>query len=565
MQSGISMDFANPTMGTVDVLQDFDFDSFLHYDGGDNDGFSFQTSSPIGSREATPLTGNPGMANGQGQGQQPQMQANRANCGFGSFIGSEENLIMQQQQQQAGVLPQDVGQMVTSAGRPQWNGNAAPHALQGLPGQQAGVNGQRPLANPSIKAQQAFIAQQSQAQMLADARAKAQQQIALHGQPGGMGPMPPQQSAMTTFNGPLRTLQRPQQPNPLNALQASFEQPLDPHFAINQRPMLLANEKWEWDDFDLNSFCETYVEPGHEEDAKSDNDRDKHPAPTANELDAPITADALDNFDFNHNNDERDARIYAQRKKRLNSRSIYKRTLSQSIGSDTDDEDLQHVNASETSSSERRLRRRKADGPSLIFDNAPQIILEEDEPQSGDDVARKQGASPNDVINVRKSGLQSLPYYGVDADSTTADSKTGYDAFAAMPVLTNFSRRGKSGLGIFSEEQLTKLWWQAYKKFCETDPYRAEYLYDVLSTELGFEKDSIKVSDTQWSSTTLQLLKSLIPAENLATEFTTARAKQSSATTIVETVSKTLGLESAALAWSCIVCFLKVLPFQCSL
>lgn len=38
------MDFANPAMGTADVLQDFDFDSFLHQDGGDNDPFAFDTN-----------------------------------------------------------------------------------------------------------------------------------------------------------------------------------------------------------------------------------------------------------------------------------------------------------------------------------------------------------------------------------------------------------------------------------------------------------------------------------------------------------------------------------------
>jgi hypothetical protein len=305
--------------------------------------------------------------------------------------------------------------------------------------------------------------------------------------------------------------------------------------------------------------CDHHFTDGFEDEAALErHTQEEHVNPTRKR-------NALDNFDFNHNNDEREAWIKVQRKKRLNSRSTCKRTLSESIGSDTDDEDLQHVNASQASSGERRLRRRKADGPSLIFDDAPQVILEADEPQSGDDVVRNQDAGPDDVINVRKSGLQSLPYYDVDADFTTADSKSGSDAFAAMPALTNSSRRENPGWEILSEEQLAKLWWQAYKKFCETDPNRAEYLYDVLSTELGFEKDSIKSSDTHWSSTTLQLLKSLIPAANLATEFMTGRAKQPSAITIVETVFKTLGLESAALAWSCIVCFLKVLPFQYSI
>lgn len=41
----MGMDFANPTMGTADVLQDFDFDSFLHQDGGDTDNFSFDASA----------------------------------------------------------------------------------------------------------------------------------------------------------------------------------------------------------------------------------------------------------------------------------------------------------------------------------------------------------------------------------------------------------------------------------------------------------------------------------------------------------------------------------------
>jgi hypothetical protein len=44
VQFSMSMDFANPAMGTADVLQDFDFDSFLHQDGGDNDAFSFDPS-----------------------------------------------------------------------------------------------------------------------------------------------------------------------------------------------------------------------------------------------------------------------------------------------------------------------------------------------------------------------------------------------------------------------------------------------------------------------------------------------------------------------------------------
>lgn len=45
IQFNLGMDFANPTMGSQDVLQDFDFDSFLHQDGGENDAFNFDTSA----------------------------------------------------------------------------------------------------------------------------------------------------------------------------------------------------------------------------------------------------------------------------------------------------------------------------------------------------------------------------------------------------------------------------------------------------------------------------------------------------------------------------------------
>ncbi len=41
----MGMDFTNPAMGNGDVLQDFDFDSFLHQDGGEADAFNFDTSA----------------------------------------------------------------------------------------------------------------------------------------------------------------------------------------------------------------------------------------------------------------------------------------------------------------------------------------------------------------------------------------------------------------------------------------------------------------------------------------------------------------------------------------
>lgn len=42
--SGMSLEFADPNMNG-DVLQDFDFDSFLHNDGDNADSFAFDTSA----------------------------------------------------------------------------------------------------------------------------------------------------------------------------------------------------------------------------------------------------------------------------------------------------------------------------------------------------------------------------------------------------------------------------------------------------------------------------------------------------------------------------------------
>jgi hypothetical protein len=39
------MDFANPNGGSMNVLQDFDFDSFLHQDAEGVDSFNFDTAT----------------------------------------------------------------------------------------------------------------------------------------------------------------------------------------------------------------------------------------------------------------------------------------------------------------------------------------------------------------------------------------------------------------------------------------------------------------------------------------------------------------------------------------
>jgi len=171
------------------------------------------------------------------------------------------------QQQQAGVMAQEAGQVVVPASTAQRNATPQPNVL--MPGQPPiNMNDQRtgPNPNPNTRAQQVqqsqqvfngqqdrarmqqAAQQQSQQQARANAQAQAQaQQMALQGQPGGMGPgpMPPQQSpAMGTLNTPLRPPS--QQMNSTEQTQmiqnTQFGQPLDPRFMQgNPRQMAPGN------------------------------------------------------------------------------------------------------------------------------------------------------------------------------------------------------------------------------------------------------------------------------------------------------------------------------------
>jgi hypothetical protein len=108
-----------------------------------------------------------------------------------------------------------------------------------------------------------------------------------------------------------------------------------------------------------------------------------------------------------------------RRRKRRSSGSVTKRTLSQSIGSDTDDEDLQPVTflgANELGSSARRLRRKVGERSSLIFDDPPPRIEEEGEgPESCEEVvevSREEEEKERGTENLNKE----LPYFMQDMD-----------------------------------------------------------------------------------------------------------------------------------------------------
>ncbi|KAH8661527.1 hypothetical protein BGZ60DRAFT_355524, partial [Tricladium varicosporioides] len=105
-------------------------------------------------------------------------------------------------------------------------------------------------------------------------------------------------------------------------------------------------------------------------------------------------------------------KVRAERRRKRRSSGSVKRVFSQSIGSDTDDEDIQPVTF-EGANSARRLRRKTATGDraSLIFDDPPPRIDELEEPESCEE-----------LVDIRESddeetgGLRELPYYVQDMD-----------------------------------------------------------------------------------------------------------------------------------------------------
>ncbi|KAK6605929.1 hypothetical protein H4I96_04391 [Botrytis cinerea] len=180
----------------------------------------------------------------------------------------------------------------------------------------------------------------------------------------------------------------------------------------------------------------TYNTTHQYEDAESDGG---HVAPisTPAELDARFLDDlrdltAHDGTDA-FNNEEQDGspldeyEAWVQRnreerrRRRRSSATVQKRSLAQSIGSDTDDEDLKpdHISANEAGSSARRLRRKTFNHggdkrASLIFDDPPPRIPELEEPDSCEEVLED---------DTELDDLKELPYYVLD-ESMDIDSSS---------------------------------------------------------------------------------------------------------------------------------------------
>jgi hypothetical protein len=102
-----------------------------------------------------------------------------------------------------------------------------------------------------------------------------------------------------------------------------------------------------------------------------------------------------------------------KRRKRMSSGSIGKRSITESIGSDTDMEDLkvQYLDASQAGSSARRLRRKLGNRQSLQFQDPPLPRIDQaDEPNTSDDEFLDDEA------------LKELPYYTLDYITMEVDS-----------------------------------------------------------------------------------------------------------------------------------------------
>lgn len=110
------------------------------------------------------------------------------------------------------------------------------------------------------------------------------------------------------------------------------------------------------------------------------------------------------------NDVEEQLRRQRLRKKRWSS-GLFKRTYSQSLGSDTDNEDVETMDAQDVGSSARRLRRRTrgpGDRSSLVFDdNSNNNIVEVEEPE---DSARDDGL-PALPLGPDGSTLEAMPFW----------------------------------------------------------------------------------------------------------------------------------------------------------
>jgi hypothetical protein len=176
-----------------------------------------------------------------------------------------------------------------------------------------------------------------------------------------------------------------------------------------------AYEEWESGDEDV-------IRPYQYEDADSEKAQSVKSSGGRRKSDLdPRILDGIRDLGCGAQEDAHEAWVKAerQRKKWKRRSSGTKRTLTQSIGSDTDDEDLQPVmfdGANEAGSSARRLRRKVGERSSLIFDDPPPRIEEVDEGcEEAVDINENE-----DELDRRT--MRELPYYRYVLEDMEIDS-----------------------------------------------------------------------------------------------------------------------------------------------
>jgi len=164
------------------------------------------------------------------------------------------------------------------------------------------------------------------------------------------------------------------------------------------------------------------LRPDHFEYPESDRSRSRSRNPP--EIDQTVMykfrnldcGDESDETDLEDNDDYQQfliKRRLEKRRKRMSSGSIGKRSITESIGSDTDMEDLkvQYLDATQAGSSARRLRRKLGNRQSLQFQDPPLPRIDQaDEPDTSDDEFLDDDA------------LKELPYYTLDYITMEIDS-----------------------------------------------------------------------------------------------------------------------------------------------
>jgi len=192
-----------------------------------------------------------------------------------------------------------------------------------------------------------------------------------------------------------------------------------PAMRATQKATFVVEEMGNFEDDDEDR--PSALRPDHFEYAESDRSRSRSRNPP--EIDQTVMY-KFGKLDCSDDSDETDCddddyqkfilrQRMEKRRKRMSSGSIGKRSITESIGSDTDMEDLKvpYIDAVQAGSAERRVRRKVRNRQSLLFQEPPLPRIDQaEEPPTSDDEFLDDDA------------LKELPYYTLDYITMEIDS-----------------------------------------------------------------------------------------------------------------------------------------------